>query len=139
MDRQTVKTHTKTIPPPIKQDQAEEKLSLSTNIARMTNVLTSGSIFNLQRMIGRIRWLRLYLQYKYEDHCQHPKHNSNEIFWGFNSLNDQKRKYPFAYHQHDKLLSVSVNEVIDVGRDIPTSDIALCIPPKKSQSCREKS
>ena len=89
-------------------------------------------------MFGRIMGLGLRLQYKDKNHCQQATHNSHKVIMGFNSLNNKKRKYTLAYHQHDKL-SVSVNQVINIGRNIPISNIALHVSQEEAHARHEES
>ncbi len=80
----------------------------------------------------------LCLQYMDEDHCQQATNQRHKVIMGFDSLDNKKRKNTLAYHQHDKL-SVSVNHVIDIGRDKPTSNIALHVSQEKAHARHEES
>src|SRR5210317_2310069 len=89
-------------------------------------------------MFRQIMGLGLCLQYIDEDHCQQATSKGNIVIMDFNSLNNKKRKYTLAYHQHDKL-SVSVNQVINIGRDVPTSNFALHLSQEATYACHEES
>src|SRR6056300_580047 len=65
------------------------------------------------------------------DHCQQSTTHCNEVFFALNGLNNKERKYSLSYHQHDEF-SVSVNQVINVGRDEPLS-ISHFTPPLKKK------
>ena len=104
----------------------------------MNILVENTSRINLQRVLGRIMGLGLRLQYKDENHCQQATNQGHKVILGFDSLDNKERKYTLAYHQHDKL-SVSVNHVIDIGRDKPTSNIALHVSQEEAHACHEES
>ena len=97
---------------------------MDTKYKHGDELTTATQDVNLQRVFGRICRLGLCLQNKNEDHREQSQRKDCEVVSGFYRLDNKKRKYSLAYHQHDEL-AVSVNQVINIGRDIPISNIAL--------------